>query len=63
MDDLLIEDLDEDLIRQLQERALQSGRTVDQEVIYLLERGLLEEAKQAELARRQDAADRSGKNR
>jgi plasmid stability protein len=59
VDDLLIEDLDDDLIRQVQERALRNGRTVDKEVIYLLERGMAEESRMNGVARRKDAASRS----
>jgi hypothetical protein len=46
MDDLLIEDIDGDLVREIEERALRSGRTVDDEAIRLLELGLIELKKQ-----------------
>jgi hypothetical protein len=40
MDDLLIEDIDDDLIRDIQELADRDGCTFDEEAIRLLELGL-----------------------
>jgi len=54
MDDLLIEGVDDELIREVHERALWNGRTIDQEVTYLLERGLAQEAKMREVEHRKD---------
>jgi plasmid stability protein len=54
MDDLLIEDIDDGLVRELHDRALRNGRTVDQEVIYRLERGLALEAKTREVGSGKD---------
>lgn len=38
--DLLIEDIDPDLLRRIEESARSSGRTVEEEVIVLMTRGL-----------------------
>jgi plasmid stability protein len=54
MDDLLIEDIDDELIREVHDRALRNGRTIDQEVIYLLERSLAHESKMREVGHRKD---------
>jgi argininosuccinate synthase len=37
MDDLLIEDIDDDLVREIEESARKHGKTFNEEVIYLLE--------------------------
>jgi hypothetical protein len=48
MDDLLIEGIDDETLRLIQESALRNGRTVDQEAIHLLELGVAAERKERE---------------
>jgi plasmid stability protein len=39
--DLLIEDIDPELLRQIEERARAEGRSVEEEALFLLKRALL----------------------